>query len=149
MSETTPEKGPETPVEATEKPEAPETPEKPSDAGTEPETFPRAYVEELRRENAEARTKSKRADELAARLVTALAASTGRLADPSDLPVTDDLMDDGGFPDAEKVTAAVADLLERKPHLAATRPVGDVGQGVRGDIEAMPSLAQLLRQGAG
>lgn len=115
----------------------------------EPETFPAAYVKELREEAAKHRVGAKKSEELAARLVISMAAGTGRLADPSDLPVTDALMDDDGFPDPEKVSVAVADLLERKPHLASTRVSGDVGQGVRGDIEAMPSLAQLLRQGAG
>lgn len=109
--------------------------------------FPRQYVEQLRRENAEARTRAKKSEDLSRALVTAYAASTGRLADASDLPVTADLMDNDGMPDAEKVTAAVAELLERKPHLAATRPVGDVGQGVRGDAAPMVSLAELLRAG--
>lgn len=92
-------------------------------ASPDPETFPAEYVRELREENAKSRTKAKRADDLAARLVTSLAAGTGRLADPSDLPVTEALMDDDGMPDEAKLLAAVDELLTRKPHLAATRPV--------------------------
>ena len=88
------------------------------------ETFPREYVEKLRKENADARVKAKRADDLAARLHTALVAATGRLADPSDLP-----FDDAHLEDADALNAAVDALLARKPHLASRRPVGSIGQG--------------------
>jgi hypothetical protein len=117
-------------------------------AETEPETFDRAYVENLRAEAAEHRVKGKRADALAARLVTSLAASTGRLADPSDLPYDAALLDDDGMPDGDKVTEAVEALLAAKPHLASRRPTGDVGQGARSEAEGV-SLAGLLRAGAG
>lgn len=60
------------------------------EAEQQPETFDRAYVERLRSEAAAHRTKAKRADALAARLATAYAAQSGRLADPSDLPLSDD-----------------------------------------------------------
>jgi hypothetical protein len=154
MSEQTAEKTTETASEPVSGPDpatgtgtASETPTEPSSA--DPETFPAEHVRELREENAKHRTKAKRADALAARLVTSLAAGTGRLADPSDLPYSDDLLDDDGMPDEAKVLAAVDELLIRKPHLAATRPVGDVGQGPRGDAVEMVSLAELLRAGAG
>jgi hypothetical protein len=114
-----------------------------------PEVFDRAYVEELRRENATQRVKGKRGDDLAARLVTSYAAATGKLADASDLPYADDLLDEHGLPDEAKVRAAVDTLLERKPHLAARRVVGDVGQGARPDTAGEVSLAGLLRAGAG
>ena len=117
----------------------------PADA---PETFDRAYVEQLRRENAAARVKAKRADGLGTRLVTAYAASTGRLADATDLPYDEALLDEDGLPDAGKVAAAVETLLERKPHLAVGRVLGDVGQGARLEAPAV-SLAGLLRAGAG
>ncbi len=126
MSENMPENGPESPVEAPIRPAGSRDPNPAPEAADEPETFPREYVERLRRENAEARVGAKRSEALAARLVAALAAQTGRLADASDLPYSDDLLDDEGLPDGEKVRAAVADLIERKPHLASTRPVGDV-----------------------
>lgn len=113
-----------------------------------PETFAREYVEQLRRENAAARVKAKHADTLGQRLVTSYAAQTGRLADPTDLAYSDDLCDEHGVPDQTKVTAAVDELLERKPHLASRRPTGDVGQGAR-PAEAGVSLAGLLRAGAG
>ncbi len=125
---------------------APEAVTEPS--SPDPETFPAEYVRELREENAKSRARAKRADALAARLVTSLAAGTGRLADPSDLPNSDELLDEDGMPDRDKVLAAVDELLTRKPHLAATRPVGDVGQGARGEAAPMVSLAELLRTGA-
>lgn len=125
----------------------------PSSGGTTPEeqrqTFDREYVEQLRRENATQRVKGKRADSLAARLVTSYADATGRLADASDLPYSDDLLDDDGLVDRAKVEAAVAELLERKPHLASRRPSGDVGQGARPAEAEQVSLAGLLRAGAG
>ncbi len=153
MSEQTPEKAPEGTVEALNEPNGSSdtgtTPETVTAPSGEPEAFPAEYVRELREENAKHRTKAKRVDDLTQRLVTAYAEGTGRLADPTDLPVSDDLLDDYGAPDRDKVLAAVDELLTRKPHLAATRPVGDVGQGVRGDITPMVSLAEMLRLGAG
>jgi len=109
---------------------------------TEPETFPREYVEKLRRESAGYRDKAKRTDELAQRLHTALVAATGRLADPADLPY-----DEAHLNDPDALTAAVDALLASKPHLASRRPTGDVGQGASGDA-ATVSLAGLLRAGA-
>jgi hypothetical protein len=108
-------------------------------SGTEggPETFPREYVEQLRKENADRR---KRAEELEGRnaklvagLLRAEVVADGRLADPADLLDTTDatgLLGDDGAPDPEKVKAAVTDLLGRKPHYAR-RISGDVGQGAR------------------
>jgi hypothetical protein len=115
----------------------PTTPD--ADVTPDPETppegdqFPRAYVEQLRRENAEARVKAKRADDLAAKLHAARVAATGRLADPSDLPYEEALVEDD-----EALTAAIDALLATKPHLASRRPRGDVDQGVRGDAPPAP-----------
>ena len=78
--------------------------------------------------------------------MTAQAAATGRLADPTDLPFTDDLLDDEGLADTVKVQAAVDELLARKPHLAARRPRGDVGQGARQEVDDT-GLGALLRRG--
>lgn len=111
----------------------------------EPETFDREYVQKLRDEAAGHRVKAKRSDALAAALVTAQAAATGRLADPTDLPYDEALLDDDGLVDAGKVTAAVEDLLARKPHLAARRPTGDVGQGARPETAGSLSLVDLMR----
>ncbi len=103
------------------------------------ETFPREYVEKLRREAAEHRTRAQRADDLAARLHTALVSATGRLADPSDLPFAESHVDD-----AEALTTAIDELLTRKPHLASRRVTGDVGQGASKSGETV-DLAGMLR----
>lgn len=87
--------------------------------------FTREYVEGLRQENAKYRQRAQRADELAHRLHTALVRSDGRLHDPSDLAFEDaHLADDG-----QALTDAITDLIDRKPHLAARKPAGDIGQG--------------------
>ncbi|MEU0575247.1 hypothetical protein [Dermacoccus nishinomiyaensis] len=113
-----------------------------SDDPSDAETFPREYVEKLRKEAADARVKAKRADDLAARLHTALVAATGRLADPSDLP-----FDDAHLEDADALNAAVDELLARKPHLASRRPVGSIGQGATSPADSV-SLAGILRHNA-
>lgn len=120
--------------------DAQEATEQPQD---EQETFPRSYVEELRQENGRYRQRAARAGDLAAALWTARVEATGRLADPSDLPIPED----GDPLDVEAVTAAVDHLLERKPHLASRRPRGDVGQGV-GASSTSTDLAGLLRSRA-
>lgn len=105
----------------------------------EPETFPRAYVEQLRQESAGYRTRAQQSDALAGRLHTALVAATGRLADPTDLP-----FDAAHIDDETALTAAIEDLLARKPHLASRRPAGDIGQGATTTGETV-DLAGLLR----
>jgi hypothetical protein len=114
---------------------------------TEPETFDREYVRKLRDEAAGHRVKAKRTDALNARLATAQAALTGKLADPTDLPFDESLLDDDGLVDEAKVHAAVEDLIKRKPHLAARRPTGNVGQGARPETPEI-GLAAMLRAGA-
>lgn len=109
------------------------------------DTFPREYVEKLRKEAGDARTRAKRADELAAALWAAQVAATGQLADPSDLP-----MPEGADPlDPEAASTAVAELLAVKPHLAARVPRGFVGQGQTPTPPAPRSLGGLLRGAAG
>lgn len=111
-----------------------------SEGEGEQETFPRAYVDKLRKEAAGHRERAKRADEFAAALWEARVAASGRLADATDLP-----MPEGADPlDAEAVEAAVEDLLARKPHLATRRPSGNIGQGV-GSAPQNVSLAGMLR----
>ena len=107
------------------------------------ETFPREYVEKLRKEAAEARLKAKKADDYARQLFTARVAATGRLADPNDLPFNTDLVDD--LPALE---AAIDDLLAQHPHYAARTPRGDIGQGVGAVRHDDIDLAALLRRGA-
>lgn len=123
------------------------------DKGREAQTFDKDYVEKLRKEAAEARTKAKRADELAARLLEATIASatSGILADASDLRANvsdEDLLDDDGLPDPEKIKTAASELAQRKPHLADRRPAGNVDQGARPQPESV-DLAGMIRGLAG
>jgi hypothetical protein len=111
------------------------------DAGDEAESFPRAYVEKLRAQNARYRERAKNADLDAHRLHTELVRATGRLADPTDLEFDEHHIDD---PDA--LAGALDDLLARKPHLASRRPTGDIGQGQRGSASEPFSLLQLLKE---
>lgn len=107
----------------------------------EQDTFPRAYVEKLRKENAGYREKAKRTEALEHRLHTALVAADGRLADPSDLPFDAAHLDD---PDA--LAAAVTDLVKNKPGLKAQKFTGSIGAGDRGTPKKAPvDLISLMR----
>lgn len=106
------------------------------------DTFPRAYVEELRAESAKHRTSAKEAAEalepLQRRLFSMLVEKTGRLADPTDLGF------DAAFLESEEaLTTAIDELLTGKPHLASRRVVGDVGQGAGEPVDSF-SLAGVL-----
>jgi len=127
----------ETAAEPTEPPDP--TGDTPEDA----ETFPRAVVEELRRENAKYRTRAGQADAMSQRLHLELVRATNRLADPSDLP-----FDENHLEDVSILDAAIDDLLSRKPHLASRRPSGDIGQGATGSADSV-DLAGILRARAG
>ncbi len=140
MSESTSEETLEIPVgqQADGTVETEETPEQP---GSD-DTFPRAYVEELRAEAAKHRTAAKEAAEalepLQRRLFSVLVEQSGRLADPSDLAFDAALLDD-----ESALTAAIDALLETKPHLASRRVVGDIGQGAGTPVEDV-SLVGIL-----
>ncbi|ODQ85323.1 hypothetical protein [Mycolicibacterium holsaticum] len=120
-----------------------DTPDEPDTEETEPDTFTREYVESLRQENGKYRQRAQRADELAQRLHTELVRATGKLADPTDLP-----FDEDHLADAAKMAAAIDDLLTRKPHLAARRPIGEIGQGATASGTNV-DLAAILRGKAG
>lgn len=113
-----------------------------SDSKSDPDTFPRSYVEELREENKRYRHRAQRADDYAHRLHTELVRATGRLADPSDLA-----FDEDHLADADKMVAAIDDLITKKPHLAARRPIGEIGQGATKSADTV-NLAALMRQRA-
>jgi hypothetical protein len=73
------------PQDASEGPDGSQTaPEGSDDLGVDGQTFTADYVKGLRDENAKYRTRAKKADDLAARLVTSMVSATGRLADPTD-----------------------------------------------------------------
>ncbi|WLP90083.1 hypothetical protein [Gordonia sp. NB41Y] len=104
----------------------------------EPDTFDRAYVEKLRQENGKYRQRAQQADELAHRLHRALVEQTGRLQDASDLPFDDEHLRDG-----TSLASAIDELLTAKPHLAARRPVGDIGQGATANANDVNLLGLL------
>lgn len=104
------------------------------------DTFPREVVEQLRQENGRYRQRAQHADELAQRLHTELVRATGRLADPTDLPFDAAHLDDAGA-----LAGALDALLDGKPHLAARRVTGDVGQGNRGTASRPFSLLDTLK----
>jgi hypothetical protein len=109
----------------------------------EGDTFPRSYVEKLRRESAGYRDRAQKGDTYAQLLHNEMVRATGRLADPTDLAFDEAHLDD---PDA--LAAAVDELLARKPHLASRRPMGDIGQGASASAGTV-DLAAILRGRAG
>lgn len=123
-----------------EAPEGDDTPEPQGDDGDE--SFSRTYVEKLRRESARYRERAQQADALAERLHVELVRATGRLADPTDLVFAEEHLEDPAA-----LAAAIDDLVERKPHLASRRPVGEIGQGSVSS-GATVNLAGLLRSRA-
>lgn len=110
-----------------------EAPAAEEEVDEEEDMFPRKYVERLRRESAGYRDRAKHADELAHRLHTALVRLDGRLADPEDLP-----FDEAHLDDADSLTEAITDLVDRKPGLRAQKIGGDVGAGDRGPAPGAP-----------
>lgn len=106
----------------------------------EPDTFPRSVVEKLRKENASYREKAKRAETYAKELFSARVAATGRLADPDDLTFDEALLEDH-----DALSAAVEELVARKPHLALRKPRGDVGAGALSSDGSSVDLAGILR----
>mgnify|MGYP000330108171 CR=1 FL=1 len=132
---------PQTPTQpepdAQQQPESQQQPDEPTEnePTPEPDTFPRAYVEDLRRENADYRNRAKAADDLAKRLHTELVRATGKLADPTDMP-----FDAEHLEDPDKLTASIDQLLSAKPHLKARRIVGAVGQGESGTTTGVDLL---------
>ena len=119
----------------------------PGDTSGGPKVYDEEYVKGLRDENAATRQRAKRAEEAENRLRASVIASAtaGILQDPTDLPWSDELTDEDGYPDAEKITDAAEALVTAKPHLG--RPRGDVGQGQRGDEVDAFSLTELIRSG--
>lgn len=110
---------------------APEKQSGPANGETAGDTFPRSYVEDLRKESANYRDRAKqaeeRADALAKRLHSELVRATGRLENPADLAYDADHLDD-----ADKLKAAIDALLADRPYFAKRKVAGDIGQGNRG-----------------
>lgn len=116
------------------------------DDSPDDDDLPGGELARARRQAARYRTELRdsqtRAGELEAALWRARLELDGRLADPDDLPVDPELVDD---PDG--IRAAVDALLERKPHLRSRRIRERAGQG-EGSASASVSLAELLSRGA-
>ncbi|MUL85225.1 DUF4337 domain-containing protein [Mycobacterium sp. CBMA247] len=140
----------------------PDTAQGDSEAETpEGESFPREYVEKIRKESRGYRDRAKTAesqrdelttradtaegerDELAARLHTELVRATGILTDPTDL-----VFNAEHLADADKLAAAVNELIASKPHLKARKVSGDAGQGVKGGQPAEFNLLDRLKGNA-
>lgn len=133
-----PSDAPEDPVEGQDAPEASEEPE-----GND--TFDRKYVERLRAEAAKYRERAKGTDQLRQELWEARVQAHGGLEDPTDLPWSE-----GADTSPEAVEEAINALLERKPHLASRRPVGDAGQGAgRGVAAPQSDLLSIIRSRQG
>lgn len=98
------------------------------------DTFPRAYVEKLRKSEAGFRERAAAADALeeektalAQRLHESLVRADGRLADAADLPFNPEHLDDPAA-----LTEAITALVRTRPGLKARQATGDVGAGTRG-----------------
>lgn len=119
--------------------------ETPEDAASgDSDTFPREYVETLRKESAgyrdRAKTAEERADKLAKQLHTELVKGSNRLENPADLPFDADHLDD-----TDKLGKALDALLADRPYFAKRVVKGDAGQGARGGQPEPVSLLGLLQ----
>lgn len=150
--ETDPETGTETPESAPEHDGGTETPGEAPDAGEsdsehDGDTFPRDYVEQLRRKSSGYRLRAQKAEETAEQLGRELyrlrVESLGILADPDDLPYDADLLGD-----TERLREAAEQLAQSKPHLRARRAGGNIGQHEHGAAGDGFSLLGALRAGA-
>ena len=114
------------------------------DAG---DSFPRAYVEQLRRKQQTYRHRAKvaerRAEQLSRELYRSRVDELGLLADPDDMEYDDELLMDG-----DALRDAVSELVRTKPHLAARRVRGNIGQHEQPAGEAGASLGAILRRNA-
>lgn len=110
---------------------------------SEPDTFTREYVAELRREaaghRARAHAAEERADTLARTLWVERVAALNLLADPTDLPYND-----GALDEPAEIRRLADELLAAKPHLRTRRILARVGQGERDD-SADVSLVGIMR----
>lgn len=97
-------------------------------------------MEELRAEAAANRVKAQRTETLAQELFLAKVTALGKLEDPTDLAYDEALL-----ADEQALTAAVDELLARKPHLATRLTKGDIGGGAGSDKDAgAVSLSAML-----
>ncbi|BCP10435.1 hypothetical protein MINTM020_25330 [Mycobacterium paraintracellulare] len=124
--------------------DTPDTGRDATETATEGDSFPRDYVEKVRKESAgyrdRAKTAEARVDELSRELFALKVAALDKLADATDLAYNPELLDD------DKLAEAVDALLAAKPHMAKPRkPNGSVGQGQRGNDIGPRDFSSLLR----
>lgn len=113
------------------------------------DSFPRSYVEKLRREAQSLRERAMSAEaaqesvkELQRQLVLERVKADGRLVEASELP-----FDETYATDPEALTAAVTELLERKPYLSSQRFSSTLHQGATA-TDAGFSFVDALRRNA-
>lgn len=108
------------------------------------DTFPREYVEKLRKENKGYRERAKTAegnlDASLRELFRHKVERNGKLADPDDLPYDAELLADD-----DALDNAIDDLIAKRPHYGKRKiNGGSAGQGVTGDKEQPRSLMGIL-----
>lgn len=107
------------------------------------DTFPRSYVEELRKESGGYRDRAKAAEAnseaVAKRLHRELVKASNRLENADDLPYDAEHLDD-----ADKMAEAIEALLTDRPYLARRVVKGDAGQGNRGGADSGLNLLAML-----
>lgn len=111
----------------------------------EQDTFPRSYVDKLRKESQslrerlrEAESQTAKADDYAKRLHEALVKADGRLVDPEALPFQAEHLES-----SEALEEAIGSILEKKPYLSATRFAGPIKQGATKVSEEVNLLSIL------
>lgn len=111
------------------------------------ESFPRVYVEQLRRKQQTYRHRAKvaerRAEQLSRELYRSRVDELGLLADPDDMAYDDELLMNG-----DALRDAVTELVRTKPHLAARRVRGNIGQHDEPAGSSGPTLGAILRANA-
>lgn len=104
------------------------------------DTFPREYVERLRRENKTYRDRAREAESTAWR---ALVESTGLVINADEVP-----RPDGSEITLAAATTAATEAIGARPYIAARRARGNIGQHEGPGASSAVSLSTLLRQGA-
>lgn len=101
-----------------------------------------SQIKKLRNESANYRVKAREASErLAARetaLFDALVKLDGRLADSRDIDFNAEYLEE-----PDKLSAAISEILEAKPGLAARRYGGNIGAGVQAEKDV--SLVEIMK----
>jgi len=132
--------------EATEGQETPETPDPAPETPEEPNPNKEAakYRVRLREAEAELERARERVSALEARELAAMASDLLQADDLSRFVNVDDLRDESGALDAERVKAAIDELKTARPYLFAEQSI-DIGQGKTGATAAGPSWSEAIR----